>query len=143
MDFKKFLPFENYILTTKLSVKEVCSRMESKTEPKKNFRFFAAKNNYSKPYEGKIAGNSFTIIRIINYRNSFLPVIRGTIESFVGITQINIKMQPMNSVLIFMGIWLGITGIVCLVMIIIAFRNIGEIGQIFKGGFSPLILSLM
>ncbi len=139
MNFKKFLPVENYTLKTKLSVEEVRNPIANKIEPKKNFRFFAGKNNYSKPYEGKIAGNSFTINRIINYRNSFLPVINGTTGTFVGKTQINIKMQPLIFVLIFMSVWLGIVGIVCLWMIITAFIHIREIGQIFEGGFSPII----
>ena len=51
----------------------------------------------------------------------------------------NIKMQPLISVLIFMSVWLDIVGIVCLWMIITAFIHIREIGQIFEGGFSPII----
>jgi hypothetical protein len=137
MGFKKFLPVENYTLTTKLTVEEVRKRIADNVEPKKSFRFSLISNSYTKPYEGNVTGNSFTISRVINYRNSFLPLINGNISNFVGQTQVKIKMQPVTFVLVFITVWLGVVGLVCLVTVI---GIISKYKQIFKDGFSPFLL---
>jgi hypothetical protein len=137
MNLKKFLPVENYTLSSKLTVEEVRKRIANNIEPKKNFRFSLISNSYSKPYEGSITGNSFTISRVINYRNSFLPEITGTISSFIGQTQVKIKMQPVTFVLVFISLWLGLVGFVCFIVLIgITFQY----QEIFKDGASPFSL---
>ena len=88
MNFNKFLPVESYTLTTKLSVDEVRARIQQNTSPKKDMGFFAPKNNSSKPYEGSITSNSFKISRIINYTNSFLPIITGRVAFFEACNEI-------------------------------------------------------
>jgi len=137
MNFKKFLPFENYVLTSNLTVEEVTKRLEDKIDPKKGFVFSAFNKSSNKPYEGRILGNTFTISRIINYRNSFLPVIAGHFSTFLGKTQINVKMRPVTFVLIFISLWLGIVGLVCLGIILV---GLFQIRQILQNGFSPMIL---
>lgn len=98
MNLKKYLPFENYVMTSKLSVEEVKRRLADNIEPKKSLRLSVFNRGTNKPYEGEILGDTFTISRIINYRNSFLPVITGHISTFLGTTQINVKMRPMTFV---------------------------------------------
>ncbi len=138
INFKKYLPFESYILTSKLSVEEVKKRLAENIEPKQYFRFPAfIKKPSSKPYEGEILVDTFIISRIINYGNSFLPLITGRISTFVGKTQINIKMRPMIFVLIFISLWLGIVGLFCLGIVLTA---LFQIRQILENGFSPIIL---
>jgi hypothetical protein len=137
MNFKKYLPFEHYVLTSRLSVDEVKSRLAANIEPKKSFGFSMYNSSPNKPYEGKISGNTFTISRIINYRNSFLPVITGDISSFHGKTQIKVKMQPETFVLIFMSLWLGIVGLVCLGIVL---AGLFQFRQVLQNGFSPMIL---
>jgi len=39
MNLKKYLPFENYTLTSKLPVDEIKRRLADNIEPKKNLRF--------------------------------------------------------------------------------------------------------
>jgi len=136
MSFKKFLPVENYTLTTKLSVEEVRIRIDNNTEAKKNFRFFSGDSNSAKAYEGHITGNRFTISRVIGYRNSFLPIITGDISSFAGQSQIKIKMRLQPFALIFIVAWLSIVGIVCSGIVI------GQILQVtgkFTVKFSPML----
>ncbi len=137
MNLKKYLPFENYVLTTKLSAEEVYKRLSENIEPKKTFRLSKFNHNATKPYEGEISGNSFSISRIISYRNSFLPAIHGEISTFPGQTQIQIKMRPFTIVLIFMSFWLGIVGLICVGMLLMGFFRIAEI---LKTGFSPILL---
>ncbi len=137
MNIKKYLPFENYVLTSKLSLEEVTRRLADNIEPKKSFRFSGFNKSSNKPYEGQISNGTFTISRIINYRNSFLPVVTGHISTFIGKTQINVKMQPVTFVLIFIFLWLGIVGLACLVIILVGLL---QFQQVLQNGFSPMIL---
>lgn len=137
MNFKKYLPFENYSLMSKLTVEEITKRLADNIEPKNNFRFTGLNKSTNKPYEGQIERDRFTITRIINYRNSFLPVITGQISTFLGKTQINVKMRPTTYVLIFMSIWLGTVGLICLGIL---FFGIFQFRQVLQDGFSPMML---
>ena len=113
MNFKNFLPFDNFKFLTSLTTSEVQQRIESIIEPKKSFSFSFFENR-TKPYEGKLIDSSFEISRIINYRNSFLPVIKGQISSYLGRTEVAVRMRPVVFVLIFVSFWLGVVGLVCL-----------------------------
>ncbi len=123
MHFKKFLPIENYTLTTKLSVDEVRVLIENNTGPKESFGLFTSNNNSSRPYEGSITGNSFTISRIINYSNSFLPIITGTISRFIDKTEIKIKMRLQKFVTVFISVFMGALGIAFLVQLVYFVSN--------------------
>ena len=133
MKIKRFFPFENFILQTKLSPADVLSRVSNSIEPRKNFQFSFFSVARSKPYEGKIFGSNFEINRIIYYRNSFLPVIRGTIYTYLDRTEIKITMRPTVFVIVFMSFWLGTVGLVCVAMIIVALT---QLEKIFQGGVS-------
>lgn len=137
MNWKKYLPYENYVIQTKLSVDEVMKRLNENIEPKKFVRLPSFNNYPIKPYEGKIVGSNFTISRIIQYRNSFLPVVKGEISTFLSQTQIRVKMQPPTYVILFMSIWLGIIGIACIGIIIV---GISKYKEELQNGFSPMLL---
>lgn len=132
----KYLPFEKFVLTTQLSVDEVQQRLNEKVEHKQNpWLSRAPKTN--KPYTGEITSETFRMYRIINYRNSFLPQISGRyIKNYNG-TQIQIKMQLHTGVKIFMAIWFGLLGVVCIVILAVMLATIKEL---FKEGFSPPVL---
>jgi hypothetical protein len=137
MILKKVLPFENYVLTTRLSSDEVLKRVSDNIQQKQSFSFSTFNRNYAKPYTGQISGTTFTMTRNINYRNSFLPVITGQISTYLGQTQINIKMRPVIVVLIFISFWLGIVGLVCIGMLS---AGLLQFKQILQNGFSPMLL---
>ncbi|PKN93757.1 MAG: hypothetical protein CVU44_08045 [Chloroflexi bacterium HGW-Chloroflexi-6] len=103
----KFLPYERFRIRTSLSSQEAVNRLENAIEPKRFFRFFGASE---KPYEGKLEGSHFEISRIIGYRNSFLPRIKGDVESEISGCSISISMQPHVFVITFMIFWLGGVG---------------------------------
>jgi hypothetical protein len=140
MKWIKYLPVENYTLSTKLSVDEVCNCIAANVAPKRRHSLVFYDKKVTQFYEGQLKEDTFTISRVINYRNSFLPLIFGTVSSFAGQTQVKIKMRPVVSVLIFMSVWLGIIGVVCLCIIFVALMHITEIDRVFKQGFSPIIL---
>ncbi len=137
MNLKKYLPIEDYIITSKLSVEEVKSRLADNIEPKKGLRLPISKRDSYKPYEGQITGESFTISRIINYRNSFLPVITGQLSTFLGKTEIKVKMKPVTLVIVFMSIWLGTVGFACVGIILV---GLFQFKQLLQNGFSPMLL---
>ncbi|WP_018616349.1 hypothetical protein [Segetibacter koreensis] len=133
MNLKNFLPFDNFKLLTKLTPSEVNQRIESITELKKGLNF-SFSTNRTKPYEGNLIDRSFEISRIISYRNSFLPVIKGHVSTYLGKTEVAIKMRPVVFVLIFMSLWLGIVGLICLGIITAAILHFK---QLLEQGFSP------
>lgn len=134
MILKNLLPVENYVLTTRLSADEVLKRIAENIQNKQGFSFSAFRRHYTKPYTGQINGTTFTMSRNIQYRNSFLPVISGQITTYPGQTQVTIKMRPDIVVLIFISLWLGIVGLICLGMLIAGLL------QILPNGFSLLFL---
>ncbi len=137
MNVKKYLPVENYVITTRLSAAEVYKRLSENIAAKRTFRLTGSNRKSTKPYEGVIHGNSFTISRVIDYRNSFLPIIQGNISTFLGQTEVRVKMRPMTFVLIFMSLWLGVVALVCIGILIAGFLKFSEL---LKNGFSPMVL---
>jgi hypothetical protein len=132
----KYLPFEDFILTTPLTVHEVQKLLTEKVETMQG-SLFGNSPKTNKPYRGEVTSESFRIYRIINYRNSFLPEITGRYKTNDNGTQIQIKMRPNTGVLVFMSIWLGLVGIVCIVIFVVMLMSMKEV---FKGGFSPMVL---
>lgn len=107
------LPYEKYVLVSRLTPAEIGQRIEATIEPRNTSVFKAFSRNSTKPYEGEYVGNRFNISRIIDYRNSFLPNISGHIIPDAGQTKIAVTMQLSPFVLVFMAAWLGIVGLVC------------------------------
>lgn len=111
---KKILPFEKLIYRSNLTKEELLAHLQNEIEAEKSFGFGSKSFSYSKPYIGKVYNNTFEIKRAINYRNSFLPVIQGEIQNDINGSKINIRMQLIEIVKIFMIIWLGGVFIACL-----------------------------
>ena len=111
---KKFLPFEELVYHSELNKEELLARLDNEIEAEKSFGFGAKSFSYSKPYIGKIAYDRFEIKRAINYRNSFLPVIKGTIKNDLNGSKINVKMNLIDFVKVFMIVWLGGVSLGCI-----------------------------
>jgi hypothetical protein len=99
----KFIPFDKFIIESKISESELTSLLSEQIEPKINFRlshYFSDKK--LKPYEGTLENRTFRINRIIKHQNPFLPRIRGKFETkYGGGSKIQIKMRIKYSVLLF------------------------------------------
>lgn len=127
----KYLPFEFLLYETELSEQEALEKLSDCTQPKK-MRFFKAYNP-TKTYEGSIDENTFEISRIINYRNSFLPQITGTVQNNGSRTEIEIKMQLNTIVLLFL--------IFCCSMVFLFFlMAIFSAAEITIASFAPLLM---
>ncbi|MFB9108450.1 hypothetical protein [Flavobacterium gyeonganense] len=112
--FRKYLPLEELVYHSNLTKEELIKRVQNEIEAEKSFGFGANNYSYSKPYIGKVYNNSFEIKRAINYRNSFLPVIKGSVQDHLSGSKIHVKMNLTDIVKVFMIIWLGGVFLACL-----------------------------
>jgi len=99
------IPYENLNIKTTLDLAKVLEKLNEAIEPKQRFRKFWDASH--KPYQGAVDGLHFDATRIIHYRNSFLPIIKGEIQPEINGCTINLKMHLHTAVVIFMTLWLG------------------------------------
>lgn len=137
MKLSRLLPFDNFKIVSQLSASEVQLRLAKSVQSKRPSLFTFAPHPNTKPYEGTITGNTFKISRIIDYRNSFLPIIKGEISTYLGKTEISVKMRPIVFVLIFMTFWLTMTGLVCLGILFFAIVNLKRASP---QNFEPILI---
>jgi hypothetical protein len=142
MRIKSLLPFDRYTLVTGLKVAEVMRRMEENVAPKRltsNLvvtRWGQNDTHADKPYAGIIREQNFEISRVITYKNSFLPVIKGEVTHFLGQTEIKVTSRPHISVLVFCTFWMSVVFLLCLVLTFGIIKNGFEINK----GFDPACL---
>lgn len=115
---KKILPFEELMYHSKLTKEELFIHLQKEIEAEKSFGLGAIGYSYSKPYVGKVFNNRFEIKRVINYRNSFLPVIKGEIQDAVNGSKVKIKLNLTDFVKVFMIVWLGGVFLACIAVLI-------------------------
>jgi|LGVF01.1.fsa_nt_gb hypothetical protein len=108
------IPYECLIVETHLSPEEVHRKLTSIVEPRRSRRWFWPFWSEHRPYQGRVSRDEFRIIRIIHYRNSFLPIVKGRIQQEVDGSYVHITMHPHIVVLAFMTFWLGAFGYMCL-----------------------------
>jgi hypothetical protein len=119
----KYLPVENITFKTKLTEKEIITRLSDIIQPKKAFRFSMFSSGSSKSYEGEVNGQTFEIKKIIGYRNSFLPRIHGIIERDFDGLRIKVKMRLHILVIVFLCYWCGGVAIACIAFLFQSFSN--------------------
>ncbi|BCL39715.1 hypothetical protein [Nostoc sp. MS1] len=98
----KILPHDEFTIVTSDSLPIILERLSANIEPPKAFRF----STKHALYQGSIGSESFQISRIIHYRNSFLPTIRGRFEVQSHQTLIHVQMSLNPFVMGFLGLWL-------------------------------------
>lgn len=103
----KLLPYESYEIHTALTLEEAFTLLQSDVEPKKWLRF----SRRHKTFEGEVSWQGFKITRIIHYRNSFLPIIRGRFKQGELGLNVNVRMHLHPFVIAFMCFWLGGVGL--------------------------------
>jgi hypothetical protein len=97
------LPRRAFEFRTQLRPTQVADVLREMVEPRRLFRFRAG----SRPFQGTVADSGFLIDRIISYRNSFLPQIRGTIQSEALGSRVAVVMELHPVVRAFMYLWFG------------------------------------
>ena len=121
---KKILPVEDLVYTSTLNKEALLLHLQNGIEAQKAFGIGAISHTYSKPYIGKIRNNTFEIKRVIDYRNSFLPQIKGVVLESSNGSKIHVKMSLPEIVKFFMVFWLGSVALGCIgVSYYLLFRN--------------------
>ncbi len=123
------IPLEKFTIHSSRNPDRVRETLLTVVEPRKIWRWYFT--NPDKPYQGEIGDRAFQIVRIINYRNSFLPLINGRITPEGTGSQIEISMSLHPVVFIFMLVWLGMVGNIGILFLIAALS---------EGTFEPAAL---
>ena len=94
MIFKK-----NIQLSSELSSEQISNRLKRITDKKNSFSNWGS-STYS--FEGEISESHFSINRIVTGRNSFVPIIKGTLTNYDGLTKLNLTFKLNTLVKVFL-----------------------------------------
>ncbi|MDQ2644720.1 MAG: hypothetical protein M3020_12950 [Myxococcota bacterium] len=97
------LPRRQFDLVSQRPPDEVVLALSKQVEPRKWIRSGA-----NRRFEGTISGMSFDVSRVISYRNSFRPRIRGIITPQGSGSRIAITMSLHTVALVFLLLWVGL-----------------------------------
>lgn len=123
----QLLPYDTLRIDSPMPLAAVIARLEAQTQKQPENLLWRPKHS-GVPYAGRISENGFEIRRVIHYRNSFLPIIRGRFESFGHGTTVHMTFQLHTFVAIFALFWLAMW-----YSISIPVFGIG----VFSGNFGP------
>jgi hypothetical protein len=87
-----------------LSVSDALRALANEVEPRRLLRFGWG----SRAFQGTVGDTGFDIQRIIRYRNSFLPRIRGEIRADTRGCSISVSMSLSAPTLLFIVAWLAV-----------------------------------
>jgi len=109
----KFLPAEVFFITSPLKPEEAALRLANEVEPAPASRYKAifAESSLDRYFCGFVTKDKFEIERIIDYRNTNLPQIKGTIEALIDGSRIHVKIAKSKYTSRFTRIWLSVTGL--------------------------------
>jgi hypothetical protein len=100
-----WLPYENYYMISPLSPGEVKSRVSEQVSPTFTGNFFEnITKRYPAPFKGYVTNNEFKIVPVIVGRNSFIPYIKGKVESTDSGSRVHITMTLLEPIQIFIAI---------------------------------------
>jgi hypothetical protein len=74
-------------------------------------------------FTGTVGPNSFELRPVLGYRNSFVPIARGSFTSGSAGTRVDVRLRMFPVVAIFMAVWLSLAAAFFLVMVVIAVGN--------------------
>jgi hypothetical protein len=112
------LPYERLVIETMLTRGEVAARLREVTAPGRRLRFRSSAPEMV--FQGTVSDRVFRITRVIDYRNSFLPVVRGRIEDAPAGARVEVSMRLHPAVFGFMLFWFGFLTIILVVIVAIA-----------------------
>ena len=121
----KLFPSQEATLYSVLPKAEVLDRLQYNVQPE--YMGFTDKDYPAKRFEGHIEGDSFTLKRVVDYRNSFLPVIRGSLSELPRGTRVNLTLKPMRRIAIIMRLWFGAAVLVLIITIIASLTDGGSV----------------
>jgi hypothetical protein len=103
------LPYQKLVIEVPCSREELTRRLAKEVTGRK--RNWGRPEERAELFEGVVSDEGFEITRIIDYRNSFLPVIQGRFYPHVNGVRVEITMRLHVAVLIFSVFWLSMVGV--------------------------------
>ena len=128
----KILPSLTEEYTSNMTPVELAERMVQFVEPRRFWTRSLFRGERSKTFEGEVSATDFNIRPIISYRNSFIPIIKGTVSSTQNGSKIKIEMNLHPFVKYFVTMWLGMVGMGFFALCI---------SMVESSSFSPLFLT--
>lgn len=110
------------VFRSALTRQDVTERLQAKVEPSKTVRF---NRSTGFPFEGAVNAQSFQLRRILNYRNSFAPDIKGEINEDSSGSRIEVTFSIHPLALALFGFILGMGLLVSAILTTIAFSSGG------------------
>lgn len=97
------LPSLDAIIISKMSPEEICEAMRVVTVPRREHHYGDRRGEFI----GEVSTAGFRIISNLCYKDSFLPIITGSIRTKGKLSIITIKMRMHLLVSMFMIVWFG------------------------------------
>ena len=85
------LPFTEFIITTNIDRERIYEKIQKCIDDEAGGLFYNIKDDM--PFRGKVVEDGFILTRLINYINSFLPIIKGKIVTNNGTNFVKITMR--------------------------------------------------
>ena len=95
------LPFDRFVLESGATTAELAARLSARVSTKSIWSFSKPKE----PFRGRVSEESFSLHPVIDYRNSFKPVVLGRFKAVGGGARIVVSQRPALLALGFMSIW--------------------------------------
>lgn len=115
MNFKRLWPYEEMTLETNLPKETVLKRLQDETIPWKAVRLDGNFRHEERPqYQGEIGDTDFKVFKLSPTRDSFNPMIEGSVGKQDGMTTVKMKLNVGFYTLVPWCIWMGIVGALCI-----------------------------
>jgi len=96
-------PYRRVELLSPLGTEQVMRALSGAVGPPSRYPF----ESTGFPFEGSVTGQEFEIYRVINYRNSFRPRIRGNVTSQAAGSRISLSMALHPLTMAILAVWFG------------------------------------
>jgi hypothetical protein len=135
-----FLPRRSLTLAIELTPEEALARLAENVEVSRPSLLLRLTGGPKpKPFLGQVDGNTFTLMRIIRYRNSFQPLIRGAIEprSSGSAVRLTMNINPLTGFVI--GLWIVASLVIGVVGLFIHDNAAGRMIPFYMAVFGYLV----
>ncbi|MCA9927988.1 MAG: hypothetical protein KC419_05910 [Anaerolineales bacterium] len=101
------IPYTQFTLNVYRPAADVEAELAARVKPRSliRARWVFSKIDPTVPFEGTVENGRFNINRIINYKNSFLPIMTGEMKDELDVTRVQVAMRLHYFVLIFLILW--------------------------------------
>lgn len=89
----KWVPHHRFEIQSPLSPSAAIEALKAHVEARRLFRVGFPSSANDKRFQGDVGTDSFSIARVIGYRNSFLPTVTGKVQGAGSRSLISVEMQ--------------------------------------------------